>query len=353
MPNSQASTDAPLVSSAYCAIVNDSGNGVLREIIEHLGLLESGCFKVHQKQIGSQTVPFHIVRLDNKYYTCDVPLLCCQSPERFLTICTAERTSDFEISAILFCSTRQQLTDDFLALVSKCSSCMGEADVKALILREDDGTEEMTSSVNLNDEMLRKFTQSRGIEIIKIGRNRTNCLGDEEGLHGIPRVLEIIETVRWPNMKMKPNPVEQREHRTRLQKYIEMEFCDGGERDSAGGFATQLVSDRKNFACQSTAKEAHTDSDYPDSEDEDAILEWFDRPQISEDIAHFSNIPPPHNEVTNLHLSREDGNMAFFLRNLNEVRLSNTQMPLKERVDVSEGIAYDLLGAISSKEKGS
>ncbi|KAL3092833.1 hypothetical protein niasHT_030022 [Heterodera trifolii] len=95
-----------------------------------------------------------------------------------------------------------------------------------------------------------------------------------------------------------------------------------------------------------------TGSDYPDSEDEMPILEWFNQP-ISEDILNLSNIPPPQNKVTNLQPARENDDdaldiNAYICKNMNELRLGNTQRPLMARVNVNEGITYDLLKAISS-----
>ncbi|KAL3069479.1 hypothetical protein niasHS_018204 [Heterodera schachtii] len=349
-------------SPAYCVLVNDQRDGVLREIIDHLGLLESGGLGAQQKKIGSETLPCHTLHLNTKYYTCDVPLLSCPSFVRLKSICAAERRSNLAVFAVLFCVTRQQLTEDFLAMVSQYSASLEKAEVKALVLR-DDQTDEATTSVNTNDEVLNKFALSRRIEIIKIGRKTTNVVDDddEEGLVGIPRIVEAIETVCWPNMKLKPNPVKQREHRTRLEKYINSEACadDTAVFDMfphcADDFAPELASHGVNQMPPEKDKTANiepTGSDYPDSEDEMAILEWFDKP-ISEDILNLSNIPPPQNKVTNLQPARENDDdaldiNAYICKNMNELRHGNTPRPLMARVDVNEGITYDLLKAISS-----
>ncbi|KAL3092834.1 hypothetical protein niasHT_030023 [Heterodera trifolii] len=124
-------------SPAYCVLVNDQRDGVLREIIDHLGLLESGGLGAQQKKIGSETLPCHTLHLDTKYYTCDVLLLSCPSFVRLKSICAAERRSNLAVFAVLFCVTRQQLTEDFLAMVSQYSASLEKVEVKALVLRDD------------------------------------------------------------------------------------------------------------------------------------------------------------------------------------------------------------------------
>lgn len=70
---------------------------------------------------------------------------------------------------------------------------------------------------------------------------------------------EVLESVNWPNKRMKKNPVTSAEHRKRLQEYIDK--CHDEE-----GYEMELL------PMHSKQPE---DPDFPDSEDEGIFYTIF------------------------------------------------------------------------------
>jgi hypothetical protein len=112
--------------------------------------------------------------------------------------------------------------------------------------QSDNGSKNKTAGV-VSDTDLSQFSFNRGIELIHVWEGKKVCSfvhfsttdcgilleknpiqprsdadfrPEEEGAFGIGRVQEVLETVRWPGLQCKPNPIGRSEHRRRLNDYV-------------------------------------------------------------------------------------------------------------------------------------
>uniref|UniRef100_A0A914NWH1 Uncharacterized protein n=1 Tax=Meloidogyne incognita TaxID=6306 RepID=A0A914NWH1_MELIC len=95
------------------------------------------------------------------------------------------------------------------------------------------------------------------------------------GTKGIARIVEVLETVKWNGIKLKQNPIKNIKHKRQFLDYIK-EIDD--EEFLWEKFEGEKIEEKK--------KEIKI-VDYPDTEDEEAILEWFDRPLTNFKIKEF------------------------------------------------------------------
>lgn len=75
---------------------------------------------------------------------------------------------------------------------------------------------------------------------------------------GIPRAIEAIETVSWPNLKRKPNPVNGKEHRDRIRRLIETDIDEDVGQEIMKSIGKKIAE----------PKPQDMSTDYPDSDDE-------------------------------------------------------------------------------------
>lgn len=270
MSNSEPSTsNNSSHSNAICAFINDRDNTVISSIVVHLNLLESGCLlPIDEDNITKSKL--YIIRLDTKYYVSDVHIWSFPSFEAFAE--TIKSKNDLKVYAFIVCASRFELTEEFMARISQCSNSSDFVEVKVLVLKD------ATVCANeVKDTTLNKFAISRGIEIISIAKPDAEMFDDnfddyhEKGLKGIARLIETIETVKWPGLERKPNPIGEAKHRNQLRKHV-AELGD-------------MIEQKQTEASKHIKKPI----DYPDTEDEDAILEWFNRPLPQDMLNDYSS----------------------------------------------------------------
>ncbi|KAI1712817.1 alpha and gamma adaptin binding protein p34 domain-containing protein [Ditylenchus destructor] len=187
----------------------------LCEIIAHSNSLEHGAL---QNQDASGLSQSYLIPIETKYYTAEFEL----------------KTVDNFSTAHEWCLTAQ-----------------------AILVGGD------VSIVTSNQTLMQRFCVDEGIEQIELHPNEEAkaSLVEFHEKWGVPRMWEVLESVNWPNKRMKKNPVTSAEHRKRLQEYIDK--CHDEE-----GYEMELL------PMHSKQPE---DPDFPDSEDEAAILKLFDK----------------------------------------------------------------------------
>nr|CAD2143309.1 unnamed protein product [Meloidogyne enterolobii] len=249
-----------------CAFVNDKDNFVLQKVLEHLTANSN-----ENKEYSSST----ILHLNTKYYICDVPVFNFNSFEDFTESQSKQKDENLFL-ALIVCAFPDEINEHFLDKLSQISQ-IESLDVKTLIIKNwtnSEGFDNKLNSTPFDFAKLNKFALTHNIEIINVfneegSNNQPNDSDDEEeemGTKGIARIVEVLETVKWNGIKLKPNPIKNIKHKKQFLDYIK-EIDD--EEFLWEKFEGEKIEEKKTEIKM---------VDYPDTEDEEAILEWFDRP---------------------------------------------------------------------------
>ncbi|KAL7077492.1 hypothetical protein ACQ4LE_003152 [Meloidogyne hapla] len=270
--NSIPTTSEGSILITACAFVNDNDGFILKKVIKHLEVFGSGQNN-NSNESTSNNENRSILHLDTKYYTCDVPVFNFNSFEDLAENQLKQKESSF--LALMVCACLEEINEIFLARLSQFSQ-IKSLDVKTLILKNWTNSDCFVNKLNsfpFDNAKLNKFAIARNIEIIHVSNedsnSQTNDSDDDEGAgtKGIARIVEVLETVNWNGLKLKQNPIGSFEHKRKLFEYIK-------EIDSGKFYLDNFDIKEKKIEEEKRMKSL----DYPDSEDEEAILEWFDRP---------------------------------------------------------------------------
>uniref|UniRef100_A0A915P8T9 Uncharacterized protein n=1 Tax=Meloidogyne floridensis TaxID=298350 RepID=A0A915P8T9_9BILA len=242
-----------------CAFVNDKDNSVLQKVFEHLTATSN-------ENNSSST----ILHLNTKYYICDVPVFNFNSFEDFTESQSKQKDENLFL-ALIVCAFPDEINEHFLDKLSKISQ-IESLDVKTLIIKNStnsEGFDNKLNSIPFDFAKLNKFALTHNIEIINVfneeeSNNQPNDSDDDEeemGTKGIARIVEVLETVKWNGIKLKQNPIKNIKHKKQFLDYIK-EIDD--EEFLWEKFGGEKIEEKK--------KEIKI-VDYPDTEDEEAILE--------------------------------------------------------------------------------
>nr|CAD2181692.1 unnamed protein product [Meloidogyne enterolobii] len=278
-----------------CAFVNDKDNSVLQKVFEHLTATSN-------ENNSSST----ILHLNTKYYICDVPVFNFNSFEDFTESQSKQKDENLFL-ALIVCAFPDEINEHFLDKLSKISQ-IESLDVKTLIIKNStnsEGFDNKLNSIPFDFAKLNKFALTHNIEIINVfneeSNNQPNDSDDDEeemGTKGIARIVEVLETVKWNGIKLKPNPIKNIKHKKQFLDYIK-EMDD--EEFLWEKFGGEKIEEEKKKEIKMV--------DYPDTEDEEAILEWFDRPLTNFKIKEFppstfSQLQSQYNNTQNMSILR-------------------------------------------------
>jgi len=251
-----------------CVVINDFEKELLREIVAQNGSLEDGALL---KIDGETEDSAYRIPLDTKYYSCEFILWNLSTfeiankwfddhkcPPIFALFVKADLLKFSKNPNDFFNKTRQAIA-------------RFKANTQAIVLKfpkispEQDDFAELLAKRN----SLQKFCEETA-ELIELNTPKewTNEDDLESCQFGIDRVIELLGIgfsdcgKAGFNQALKSNPVELPAHQNKLKKYIETAEEDWGKE-------LKVVP-----------------KDYPDSDDEAAIMEMFDRP-----IVELSKIP--------------------------------------------------------------